>query len=157
MDEEYCRARRILLSSSNLFVYGSLLNRKVFQAVTGVFPTYQVAILGNYKRTKLLDRVYPGIVKASDCFVAGSLVNDLDQRTVEALDLFEDDVYARKPVSVSTAEGEAVESFTYVLSPGYIHLIVDEEWVLSEFEESHLDSYLVGCKRFGAGLARRGS
>ena len=131
-----------------MFVYGSLLNRKVFQAVTGIVPKYQRAILWNYKRTRLLDRVYPGIVKASDCFVAGSLVVDLDPSTVDALDLFEDDVYDRKPVSVSTGEGDAVESFTYVLSPKYIYLIVDEEWALSEFEKSHLDSYLVGCKRF---------
>lgn len=145
------------MSSSNLFVYGSLLNRKVFQAVTGIVPKYQRAILWNYKRTRLLDRVYPGIVKTSDCFVAGSLVIDLDPMTVDALDFFEDDVYARKPVSVSTAEGNTVESFTYVLSPEYTYLIVDEEWVLSEFEKSHLDSYLVGCKKFSDSLARRGS
>ena len=99
----------------------------------------------------MLDRVYPGIVKAGDCFVAGSLVVDLDPSTVHDLDLFEDDVYDRKPVSVSTGGGDAVESFTYVLSPKYIYLIVDKEWALSEFEKSHLDSYLVGCKRFMRG------
>ena len=87
----------------------------MFQAVTGIVPKYQRAILWNYKRTRLLDRVYPGIVKTSDCFVAGSLVIDLDTMTVDTLDFFEDDVYARKPVSVSTAEGNTVESFTYVI------------------------------------------
>ena len=145
------------MSSSNLFVYGSLLNRKVFQAVTGIVPKYQRAVLRNYKRTRLRDRVYPGIVKASDCFVAGSLVIDLDPMTVDALDFFEDDVYVKKPVSVSKAEGEGVKSFAYVLSPEYIYWVVDEEWDLSEFEESHLDSYLVGCKKFSDSLARRGS
>ena len=143
------------MNGSNLFVYGSLLNRKVFQAVTGIVPKYRRAILRNYKRTRLLDRVYPGILEASDCFVVGSIVVDLDPSTVEALDCFEDDVYIKKPVSVSTAEGNSVSSFAYVLSPEYIYLLVDEEWVLSEFEKSHLDSYLVGCKKF-EGLRGRG-
>ena len=143
------------MSSSNLFVYGSLLNRKVFQAVTGIVPKYQIAVLWNYKRTRLLDRVYPGIVKASDCLVAGSLVVDLDPSTVDALDFFEDDVYIKKPVSVSTGEDNTVDSFAYVLLPACIYLVVDEEWVLSEFEKSHLDSYLVGCQRFSDWLARR--
>ena len=126
---------------SSLFVYGTLMNDEVLNAVVlGEFKK-QVATLHHYRRVSVLNAAYPAIYPHANSEVVGQIIHNLKPDQVAALDHYESDTYQRLPVSVLTDEGKTVSCDAYVFKPEYLHLLSDEAWSNQEFRRTHLPNY----------------
>lgn len=119
-----------------LFVYGTLQDPRVIQAVTGrVFPSVP-ATLSDYCRYRVKDADYPGILVQECASVDGLLLQDVDSASLAALDAFEGEYYQRREVEVVSAAGVVIQCFCYVIDEQWLHLLTDEPWTLEEFQKT---------------------
>jgi gamma-glutamylcyclotransferase (GGCT)/AIG2-like uncharacterized protein YtfP len=94
--------------------------------------TASPAILRDYKRVKIKDEVYPGILPCPGESVAGRLYGGLDKRALATLDSFEGEVYLRTRVTVETSTHLA-ECEAYVVKEEYYHLLSNAPWDFAIF------------------------
>ncbi len=127
--------------SDNVFTYGTLQLASVMQAVTGKSFSSRPAILSEYQRYLIKNRIYPAIVPDKQASTKGTLYFNVDTESLVALDEFEDVLYDRKLVSVQ-CDGDVIKAFAYVLNPKYVTRLDDYDWSLDEFSRQHLDYYL---------------
>lgn len=100
-------------STINLFVYGSLKDPSIFQAVTGIHPpSQQEALLHGFSYTHPIDG-YPVIQPDPDGIVEGIIIKDIPSHKLNALDHYEGDAYQRQKVNVQLEDGD-IEAFTYI-------------------------------------------
>lgn len=124
-----------------LFVYGTLQDRRVIQAVTGrVFPAVP-AILPGYGRYRVKDADYPGVRLEACGSVDGLLLQEVDTGSLLALDAFEGEYYVRREVEVVTASDTSVQCFCYVIGGAWLHLLTEEPWTLEEFQRVGYDRF----------------
>lgn len=125
----------------NLFTYGSLMYRQVWQRVVrGNYRAYQ-ALLINYCRRQIKGDHYPVIFPGSENDqITGMLYLGLDQQDLTRLDHFEGSYYKRVDAAVHTG-GQLFNCQTYVLKPDYYHLISETEWSEKKFEQSGLKAF----------------
>lgn len=124
-----------------LFVYGTLQDPRVIQAVTGrLFPAVPATLRG-YCRYRVNDADYPGVREDACASVEGLLLQEVDSASLAALDAFEGEYYQRREVEVVMASGIAGRCFCYVIHEQWLHLLSDEPWTLEEFQS-------VGYQRF---------
>ena len=131
-----------------LFVYGTLMEARVFAAVTGTTPTMVPAKLCGYRRFAFLGECYPGLVTGNrnDC-VIGRLIQDIPFDVWPRLDEYEGSLYARKEVVVEVADGdqgnvETCTAETYVVKTQYKHKLSNHDWDFDYFRKHHLERYL---------------
>ncbi|WP_396637770.1 gamma-glutamylcyclotransferase family protein [Maribacter sp. R77961] len=132
----------------NVFVYGTLMNEKVFFSVTRENPNYQEAILENHFRFALKKRVYPGILKNTNSNINGLLVENISKKTLILLDLFEDSIYDRRSLEIKKKDFSYTRAYVYVLKDRYKYLSLGKSWDLDNFEKNNLNEYLIGCREF---------
>ncbi len=100
-------------STINLFVYGSLKEPSIFQAVTGINPPSQhKAILHGFSYTQPIDG-YPVIQSDPNGIVEGIIIKDIPSHKLNALNHYEGDAYQRQKVKIQL-EDEDIEAFTYI-------------------------------------------
>jgi gamma-glutamylcyclotransferase (GGCT)/AIG2-like uncharacterized protein YtfP len=133
---------------NNIFVYGSLMNEEVFKIVTGFSPVFLRATLFDYKRVKLKNRVYPAIVKNCNSCVEGFVLCDLPNEVIAVLDCFEDSIYTKSEISVSTSIDDTIKADAYIVFPKNKKHIINESWDYENFKNYKLDTYLISCDRF---------
>ncbi len=87
---------------STCFVYGTLQEKSVLEALLGRLPEVQEAVLGGYRRYLVVDEVYPGARPSSDenSEVSGLLLVGLTSHEMSIIDVFEGDEYQKLPVEV---------------------------------------------------------
>lgn len=126
----------------SLFVYGTLQEPRVMQAVTGKHFATENAVLQGFRRNRVRDQDYPGIVADLTAEVSGLLAMEVDAAALTRLDLFEGEYYVRENVNVVT-EAKKIEScWVYVMSPVYVHLLTNETWNLSVFKDHFLQRFM---------------
>lgn len=131
-----------------LFVYGTLMEARVFAAVTGTTPTMVPAKLFGYRRFAFLGECYPGLVTGNpNDYVIGRLIQDIAYDVWQRLDEFEGSQYARREVVVEVATGnqgnvETRTAETYVVKTQYEHKLSNHDWDFDYFREHHLKRYL---------------
>jgi gamma-glutamylcyclotransferase (GGCT)/AIG2-like uncharacterized protein YtfP len=118
------------------------------KAVTGRFPSNEVARLSGFARFALVDRDYPGIVPCDGGEVPGRAYFDLAPAELERLDDFEGEEYRRERVPVVLAAGNVVDAFVYVIQPRYADLVTDAPWDPERFLESELANTLRHAQRW---------
>lgn len=117
-------------SGMHLFVYGTLMFEEVWQAlVEGRYITEPARIL-NYRRTRVVEDVYPVIRPAATSkAVPGILYRDIGARDLRKLDEFEGEQYERRLVQALTAGSfRPVRAQTYVLKDEFQHLATQAPW-----------------------------
>ena len=153
------------VSSSNCFVYGTLMAPDVLQILLGRVPEMiPNAILPNHSRHPVRGRVYPGVIpaprlddasgdilqKSTLKSVQGIVLLDITPIEMKCLDWFEDVAYTRSDVQVlvpNEKDGGASEKQTlnvnaYIWSAGTSKLDTSCEWNYNKFVSEHLEWYL---------------
>ncbi len=87
---------------STCFIYGTLQEKSVLEALLGRVPEAQEAVLGGYRRYLVVDEAYPGIRPSNDekSEVLGLLLVRLTSHEMSIIDAYEGDDYKRLPVEV---------------------------------------------------------
>ena len=89
----------------NIFTYGTLMIPDVMYAVTTCEFRFIDAILRGYARFTVKGESYPGIIPVTDAVTEGIIYFDVDEPSLDVLDIFEGELYQRTTVRVE-AQGE---------------------------------------------------
>ncbi|MCB0360614.1 MAG: gamma-glutamylcyclotransferase [Bdellovibrionales bacterium] len=132
----------------NIFTYGTLSIPGVMLAVTGrEFKTIK-AVAADHMAYVLRDKKYPGLVAEAEGIAAGLIHVDVDQETLAVLDAFEDEIYERREMNVTTLNDVLVKVAAYVVPLNNRELLSDRLWDEDAFVTYELEAYLENCKRF---------
>lgn len=115
------------------FTYGSLMSADIMSRVCAAQLTGIPASLAGFSRHPVRGEAYPGIVPAARGRVDGLLYQDLPVAVWRRLDAFEGDLYERRSVSVTLADGRSMEADTYVFKPEHSHLLEPGDWDFTDF------------------------
>ena len=110
----------------NLFIYGSLRDRRIFQSVSGLGFTRKASKIGNkilfaepallprYRRVSP-DNVYYYAIAAPSSRIEGFVIHDVPARAMAEIDRYEGKRYERETVQVNTANG-SIEAQAYLVT-----------------------------------------
>lgn len=120
--------------ATNVFVYGSLMEPQVWEAVTGASVHMFDATVFDHARYKIEDALYPAMVAEPGKEVRGKLVLDVTPEQLDRLNSFEGvgpDVdlgeYEFSPIRV-ICQGDEIDANTYLASPQLAERLSPEEW-----------------------------
>jgi len=110
----------------NLFIYGSLRDRRIFQSVSGLSFTRkpskinrrtlfaEPALLPHYRRVSP-DNVYYYAIAAPSSRIEGFVIHDVSAQAMSEIDRYEGKRYERETVKVNTANGP-IEAQAYLVT-----------------------------------------
>lgn len=128
-------------TSSNVFVYGTLMFPDVQKAITGETLVFCDANLSGFRRGKLKDREYPGIIECSEGTVAGKVLLGVRAELLDLFDKYEGYEFRKVEASPILSAGERVEAIAYAwaLAPDDVQ---EEDWDAIEFEREKLQNFV---------------
>ncbi|MFO1417562.1 MAG: gamma-glutamylcyclotransferase family protein [Methylotetracoccus sp.] len=133
--------------SRHVFAYGTLQLAAVMEAVTGRSFRSESAVLAGFERCRLIARSYPGLRRRPGATTIGRLYRQVDSRSMELLDRFEDSFYSRRTLFVAAGGEFGVPAEVYVIEPRYYRLLLPREWSVEQFARRRLADYLRRCRR----------
>ena len=124
----------------NVFVYGTLMWDEIWNRI--VHGTYQKipAQLRGYKRLKIKEQNYPGLVEG-DGVVWGCVWRNVDKDDLARLDAFEEKYYKRVTEEIHDAKGQTMKAEVYVIQEAYASVLEDGEWDPGYFEAHGLKMF----------------
>lgn len=138
----------------NIFTYGSLMYRPVWErVVSGAYQAVNGTIRG-YARRRIMNEVHPALVHArSGSAVRGVVYLHVSAPDLVALDHFEDEgeAYQRIQVPVELDGGRVLNAWTYLYSRPTC--VEDSVWEPEGFEGDDLRRFLETYCRDRAGQA----
>ena len=127
----------------NLFAYGTLMEPRLLERITGLSPASKTATLSGYQRLAFKRESFPGIIPADEReSVTGVLFLDLSAFAWKYLDGFEGNMYERVAIFVDTNTKPENEAQTYIVRTEYRHLLSESDWDFAEFLRRDLVAYL---------------
>ena len=134
-----------LRSLMNIFVYGSLLVPKIWNAVTR-FPDLvsHPATLSGFAIFRVRNADFPCIVESPEATekVKGKIFLDVPDLAVKRLDAYEDNFYDRRALIVTAAGLGELSADAYCLSYEKAAAILSPDpWTLAWFEETALTRF----------------
>jgi gamma-glutamylcyclotransferase (GGCT)/AIG2-like uncharacterized protein YtfP len=136
----------------HVVTYGSLTFKEVMLALLNRDFQSEAVLLTNFARFQMIGKRYPGLIWTPESEVQGRIFFDLDERSLEILDRFEDEAYERTELEVVGTTRGTVNARAYVIPVGKRSLLSDSPWSPEEFEKEHLQDYIAMCERFRAKL-----
>lgn len=133
---------------THVFTYGTLEIPEVMEAVTGRSLASAGARAKGFAKFLLRGRIYPGMTAVQGAICSGRVYYDIDCRTLEILDAFEDEVYTRQCIDVEGPEGRCQQAYAYLILPQDRACLTSAAWQPDEFMTKHLVHYLEACKAF---------
>lgn len=127
-----------------LFVYGSLMNPEVLEAILGTSFPLKGARLKNFKRVKVKGASFPAIFPKKGSAVDGMLIEDLSEQYLTLLDDFEGDYYQRESVSVVTSDKSQQLCQVYIFKSKFSELLSDHDWNNQHFRDNDMFAFLSG-------------
>lgn len=129
----------------NVFVYGTLLVPKIWNAVTHCpdLDSHPAGLKG-YANYRVRGADYPGIVEVPepDAIVSGRIFLDVPGDALRRLDAYEDSFYERRTLSVQLPDGRELEADAYCVPVEKAAAILSKEkWTLAWFEDYALDGF----------------
>ncbi|XP_062229741.1 AIG2-like protein D [Phragmites australis] len=135
-----------------VFVYGSLMADEVVRAILKRVPPAAPALLPNYHRFNIKDRIYPAILPVENKKVAGRVIMGVTDEELQVLDAFEDVEYTRRRVEISLTDSlETMLADTYVWSDAEDPNLYGE-WDFEEWTKLHMKDFLAMTNGFMHGL-----
>jgi gamma-glutamylcyclotransferase (GGCT)/AIG2-like uncharacterized protein YtfP len=126
-----------------VFVYGTLQFDAVWRAAAARPRVTRPATLSGYRRYRVADALYPGIVPEAGCEVPGLLCSGFDDECLVGLDRFEGALYQRLRVEILTHQGDVVpDVWTYVVRPAHVGKLSQEPWDSEHFEATQLPQFM---------------
>ncbi|XP_058113505.1 AIG2-like protein D [Magnolia sinica] len=129
-------------AAHSVFVYGSLLEDEVVQALLKRVPQSSPALLNGYHRFSIKGRVYPAILPIENKKVTGRVLLGITDPELHVLDTFEDVEYERENVEISLIDGsEKLQVHAYVWgnkNDPSLH----GEWDFEEWRRLHMADFL---------------
>ncbi|XP_078439135.1 AIG2-like protein D [Wolffia australiana] len=133
-----------------VFIYGSLLDNEILNALLKRVPLSSPAILHGYNRFSVEGCSYPAIIPIGSKKVEGKVLLEINDDELNLLDAFEDFEYERRDVEVSA-----------VGYPGTLHAStyvwvekndprLQNDWDLNDWRERHFEAFLQMALRFAA-------
>lgn len=129
----------------NLFVYGSLRDRRIFKSVCGLsfghkpaqakkdmLPA-EPALLAGYKRVSP-DNVYFYGVKSPHSTIEGVVIHNVPEHAMNEIDRYEGKRFKRETVSVNTASG-SVRAYAYLVSRESMKKLFGDRWHVNLIHE----------------------
>ncbi|KAL6603534.1 hypothetical protein ACP70R_043895 [Stipagrostis hirtigluma subsp. patula] len=136
----------------DVFVYGSLMQEEVVRAILKRVPPSAPALLPNYHRFNIKNRIYPAILPTESKKVAGKVIMGVTDEELNVLDAFEDVEYVRRRVEISlTDSSETMLADTYVWSDAEDPDLYGE-WDFEEWKKLHMKDFLAMTLGFMDGL-----
>lgn len=126
----------------NIFVYGTLMIPSVMYAITARHFRSQKAILKGYARFTIKGESFPGIIPVTDKSTEGILYFNVDEPSLERLDIFEGDLYQRTPIQAETQGVKILNAETYVIKPEHRDYLSLQKWDVEEFVQNSLEAFL---------------
>ena len=133
---------------THLFTYGTLEIPEVMEAVTGRSWASAEARAEGFAKFLLKGRIYPGMTAVQGSICSGRVYYRIDRRTLDILDAFEDEVYARERIEVEVEGGRLLQADAYLIRPQDREWLTATPWQPEEFSSKHLVRYLEACKTF---------
>jgi len=113
----------------NVFTYGSLIFSEVWLPVVGRSFETVAATAPGFEIFRVRDAVFPGIaVGSGTCSVPGLVYLDVDDKSAERLDRFEDNFYERQSIAVDCADGQRRMADAYVVPAANLRVLTSEPW-----------------------------
>ncbi|KAK1551448.1 hypothetical protein QYE76_018266 [Lolium multiflorum] len=126
----------------SVFVYGSLMADEVVSAILNRVPASSPALLTDYHRFSVKDRIYPAILPVESKKVAGRVIMGISDAELIVLDAFEDYEYVRRTVQISlTDTAETMLADTYVWSDAKDPDLYGQ-WDFEEWKKLHIKDFL---------------
>jgi len=119
--------------SLDLFTYGSLMCEDIMTDVAGARLACTPAILSGYRRYAVKNEKYPGAVPEPDGLITGVVYHGIDAASRQRLDLFEGEMYDRRPVTVQYVDGQAAMVDCYIFRSEFAHRLSTTEWDFTAF------------------------
>lgn len=121
------------ISLKNLFVYGALRYEEVWRRI--VIGNHQKvsAQLPGYRRLRVRDEEYPGMVKGGGT-VKGLVWRNVEEDNISRLDTFEGEYYTRKEEVVQDMTGQDIKADVYIIREECKSILGDVEWDQKHFE-----------------------
>ena len=127
--------------SDHLFCYGTLMEPRVLQMVTGKDFTLQDATLIGYSRYLVKGADYPGVVQNPAGETVGKLCLGVTASHLKSLDRFEGDLYRRQLVKVKGHLGRTVNAWCYIVPRRAAMRLTKQEWVLEDYRVQFMKRY----------------
>lgn len=136
----------------HLFTYGTLEIPEVMEAVTGRALASAEARAKGFAKFLLKGRICPGMTAVKGATCSGRVYYHIDRRTLDILDAFEDEIYARERIEVEVEGGQFLQAYAYLIRPQDRECLTTIPWQPDEFMTTHLVRYLEACKAFQKSL-----
>ncbi|MCB1737179.1 MAG: gamma-glutamylcyclotransferase [Gammaproteobacteria bacterium] len=104
-----------------LFVYGTLLDPRVQQRITGRDFWAVPARLPGFVRYRVVGAAYPGIRPGVGAVVEGALLLSVGEAAFRSLDVYEGPLYRRERHNVQLPSGRMCRAFVYVVRSSRRH------------------------------------
>ena len=124
----------------HVFVYGTLLFTEILEGLTGRSFSTQNAALKKFKRLRVAEGDYPAIIEAREEVVQGSLVFNVDARSMEVLRFYEGDDYECRKLEV-TVNDKSIMAWVFVWNED-MALLSNADWNKDYFKRKFLADYL---------------
>lgn len=127
----------------NVFVYGSLMHPRVWEALVSARYPQVPAVLRGFRRHAVRGETYPAIVSAPGAEVRGLVRRDVDTGDLVRLDRFEGDDYVRTDVLVDSLDAQhpgTIEATAYVWKDP--DRLLDVDWDPDRFARDDLDRFV---------------
>jgi gamma-glutamylcyclotransferase (GGCT)/AIG2-like uncharacterized protein YtfP len=135
----------------HVFTYGTLMFLDVWRTVVGrEFRTVEGAAAG-FAIFRVANAVFPGIVEVDAAAgVQGVVYLDVDERSVDRLDRFEDEFYERRTISIDCADGATRLAEAYVVPESKRGVLTTEPWERDTFRATGgLEKFIANFQGFG--------
>lgn len=129
--------KTVIVGRMHLFTYGSLMFPEVWNIVVGREFETVAGTLAGYSIFRVEGAAFPGIIASSaECSVKGLVYFDVDAASVERLDRFEDDFYARRSLAIDCTDGQRHSADAYTVPATHRRVLTSEPWTAENFVAS---------------------
>jgi gamma-glutamylcyclotransferase (GGCT)/AIG2-like uncharacterized protein YtfP len=135
-------------SMEHLFAYGTLMCDDIMREVGGYETPSTPALLKGFRRCRVKNESYPGIVPDASGSVAGIVYMNLPESSWKRLDSFEGEMYSRELAQIELADGSTLTANTFVVKPEFYDRLERAEWSFSEFIKTGKTAFLQSYQGF---------
>lgn len=131
-----------MTNGNKVFVYGTLLLPNIMEAVTGSSYESMPATLEGYRRLRMKNEVFPGIIADPEASTKGKLYLGVDARALNLLDAFEGDLFDRQLLSVTAENGDRCQAYVYIVPAWNSSHLEDKPWSLKTFMQDDYENFM---------------